>query len=597
MVGAAVAPGGLTRGLDALFSESARIAQQGFTSTEFEREKSSQLRGFERIYTEKATQPSELFVEEFQRAFLENESVPGIDYEWALYQRFMPEITLEEVNAVGSSWVSDRNRVVLVTAPESSANTLPSEEELLAAVDEAGSGPMDTYVDAVTSRPLLTVVPDPGEIVERQEFPEVGVTEWTLGNGARVVLKPTEYRQDQVLFRAVSPGGSSLASDEDHIAALTAVNMVSASGFGGFSPRQITNLLSDKVVDVSPRVDQLWEGFTGVASPRDLETLFELLYLKFNFPQSDPVTFGLITDQMRASFANEAKTPEEVLQEETRRTMTQDHFRRRSMSLEIIDEMDMEKSFDFYIDRFSDASDFTFVFVGNFDLDTIEPLVETYIATLPAMDREETWVDEEVFYPTGVIERTVYAGLEPKSLTNIWFTGTPPDAEDVSEGERAYRSRVMGAMSNVLEVRLREVLREDLGGTYSVGVRSQLQRIPHPEYSVAISFGSDPERADELIGFVYAEIEKLKESGPSEQEIANALAQMRRSYETSSRENGYWLSRLIAVYQNDGDPNEIDDYLESLEAVTIESVHQAAQAYFDFENRVQLTLMPEGSQR
>ncbi len=601
MMGAAVAPGGIEKGLEAVFAEAARIAEQGFTATEFEREKSSQLRTFERIYTEKATQPSELFVEEFQRAFLENESVPGIDYEWALYQRFMPEIELAEVNAVGSSWVSADNRVVLVTAPESSAETLPSDDELLAVLDNVDSVRLGRYVDTVTNAPLLSVTPDGGEIVERKDFPEVGVTEWTMGNGATVVLKPTDHREDQVLFRAVSPGGTSLAPDEDHIAALTAVNMISASGFGTFSPREITNMLSDKVVNVNPVINQLWEGFSGVASPRDLETLFQLLYLKFNFPRADPTTFELITDQMRATFANETKTPEEVLQDETRAILTQNHFRRRGLSLEIIDEMDVDKSFDFYLDRFADASDFTFVFVGNFDIDTIEPLVRGYIGTLPSIEREESWRDEGVYYPTGVVEKTVYAGLEPKSLTNIWFTGVPPASEDgteeVSNEEQSGRARAMGAMASILEVRLREVLREDLGGTYGVSVRSSLSRIPHPEYSLSISFGSDPERVEELVGFVFAEIEKLKESGPTEQEVANVKAQMRRSYETNSRENGYWLSRLVSVYQNGGDPNEIDDYLESVDALTAELVHEAANTYIDFDNLVRVTLMPESAQR
>ena len=601
MIGAAVAPGDLEKGLDALFAESARIAQQGFAATEFEREKSSQLRAFERVYTEKATQPSEMFVEEFQRAFLENESVPGIDYEWALYQRFMPEIELDEVNAVGGSWVSPDNRVVLVTAPESSAGSLPSNEDLLAVLENAGSGRLARYVDTVTDAPLLSMTPDGGEIVERTEFPEVGVTEWELSNGATVVLKPTDYREDQILFRAVSPGGSSLASDEDHIAALTAVNMISASGFDRFSPRQITNMLSDKVVNVNPVIDQLYEGFSGVASPRDLQTLFELLYLKFNFPRSDPMTFQLITDQMRSRFANETKTPEEVLQDETRATLTQDHFRRRGLTLEIIEEMDINKSFDFYLDRYADASDFTFVFVGNFDLETIEPLVLDYIGTLPSIGREENWVDEGVYYPTGVIEKTVYAGLEPKSLTNIWFTGVPPEpdsgSDEVSDEEQSGRARALGAMSSILEVRLREVLREDLGGTYGVSVRGNLTRVPHPEYAVSISFGSDPERAEELVGFVSAEIEKLKESGPTEQEVANIKAQMRRSYETNSRENGYWLSRLVSVYQNEGDPDEVDDYLESVDALTVEAVHEAANTYIDFNNRVRITLMPESAQR
>jgi zinc protease len=422
-----------------------------------------------------------------------------------------------------------------------------------------------------------------------------------MGNGARVVLKPTEFREDQVLFRAVSPGGSSLASDEDHIAALTAVNMISASGFGTFSPRQITNMLSDKVVNVNPVIDQLYEGFSGVASPRDLETLFELLYLKFNFPQADPTTFELITDQMRASFANETKTPEEVLQDATRSILTQDHFRRRGLTLEIIDEMDVDKSFDFYLDRFADAGDFTFVFVGNFDLDVIEPLARDYIGTLPTIEREENWADEGVYYPTGVIEETVYAGLEPKSLTNIFFTGVPPESTDgddeVSDREQSGRARALGAMTSILEVRLREVLREDLGGTYGVSVRGNLSRVPHPEYAISISFGSDPERAEELVSFVTAEIEKLKESGPTEQEVANVKAQMRRSFETNSRENGYWLSRLVSVYQGDGDPTEIDDYLESVDALTLDAVHEAANTYIDFSNFIRVTLMPESAGR
>jgi len=600
MIGAAVAPGGLERGLEALFSESARIAQQGFTETEFQREKSSQLRAFERVYTEKATQASELFVEEFQRAFLENESVPGIDYEWALYQRFMPEITLNEVNRVGSSWVSGQNRVVLVTAPETSAQTLPSEDELLAVLGSAGSGPMDRYVDTVTMEPLLPVIPEGGVITETTEFPEVGVTEWRLGNGARVVVKPTDFREDQVLFRAISPGGTSLAEDEEHIAALTAVNMVSASGFGRFSPRQITNMMADKVVNVAPRIDQLWEGFQGVASPRDLETMFQLVYLKFNFPRSDPMTFELITDQMRASFANENLSPEEALSEETRKTLTQDHFRRRSLSLEIIDEMDINKSYDFYLDRFADAGDFTFVFVGNFDLETIEPLVRDYIGTLPTTGREETWRDEGVYYPTGIIEKTVRKGTEPKSLTNLFFTGVPPEDtdEDVDE-ERVSRLRAVGAMGSILEVRLRELLREDLSGTYGVGVRSSITRIPHREYSISISFGSDPHRADELVGFVLAEIERLKESGPTAQEIANIKAQLTRSFEVNSRENGFWLQRLISTYQEDDpDPAGILDYLGRLDAITEESVWEAANTYFDLANYVRITLLPEeGSQR
>jgi zinc protease len=594
MIGCAVADGGLERGLRAVLDEAGRIAQQGFTATEFEREKASQLRSFERIYTEKATQPSELFVEEFQRAFLENESVPGIDYEWALYQRFMPEITLAEVNAVGGPWVSSRDRVVLVTAPQKEGLELPTEEELMAVLESAGMGPLGRYVDTVTSAPLLPYAPDPGSIVAETEHEDVGVHEWELSNGVRVVLKPTRFREDQVLFRAVSPGGTSLVADEEHVAALTAVNMVSASGFGNFSPREITNMLAGKVVNVSPFINQLEEGFEGIASPRDLETLFQLLHLKFNFPRADPGTFELITEQMRASLANDNATPEEAFQNELRRTLTQDHFRRRPFSAALVDEMDLQASYDFYLERFADAGDFTFVFVGNFELEAIRPLVLQYLGSLPSIDRDETWRDEGVTYPRGVIKKTVRKGVEPKSLTNIYFTGTPPEsATDSGDEERTAAGRARAAMASILETRLREVLREDLGGTYGVQVRQSGQRIPHPEYAISIAFGSDPGRADELTGFVFAEIERLKESGPTLQEIDIVKAQMRRSFETSTNENGYWLAQLVSTYRDDGDPSDILDYLETLDAITQESVREAANTYFDLDNYVQIVLLPE----
>ena len=601
VLGAAVADGGLERGLEAVFAENARIAQQGFTATELNREKSTQLRGFERIYTEKATQPSRMFVEEFQRGFLENESIPGIDYEWALYQRFMPEITLDEVNSVGANWVLPRNRVVLVTAPDKPGLVLPSEADLLAALERAGDRPQMAYIDTTTNAPLLAITPDGGTIVDTAEFPDVDVTVWTLSNGVRVVLKPTEYRQDQVLLRAFSPGGTSLASDADYVAAMSAVPMVSASGFGTFSPRQITNMLADKVVNVNPWISQLAEGFSGVASPRDLETMFQLMFLKFNYPRADPGTFELITEQMRARMANDNATPEAVFQEEVQRTLSQNHFRRRPMNADLIDEMDLQKSYDFYLDRFADASDFTFVFVGKFDLATMEPLVARYLGGLPSTGREETWVDEGVTYPTGIIKKIVHKGIEPKSLTTIVFSGIPEHSTERGTEEdrqaRIARSRAMAAMASVLEVRLRNVLREDLGGTYGVRVRESINRIPHPEYTVAVDFGSDPERVEELVGFVFAEIERLKESGPTQQEVDNVKEQLRRSFETASTQNSFWLGRLVGTFRDDVDPSDILDYPETLQAITMESVLEAANAYFDTGNYVQVTLLPEETRR
>ncbi|MFQ5742117.1 MAG: M16 family metallopeptidase [Acidobacteriota bacterium] len=584
VLGAAVRDGGIERGLEALLRESDRVARSGFTKSELEREERQVLRAFERIYTEKATQNSVLFAEEFQRAFLEGESVPGIDYEWALYQRFMPEITLQEVNRVGKRWLRDQNRVVVVTAPEKEDLSVPSEQQLLAVLGRVDKEPMEAYVDTTTDAPLLSRLPEPGEIVSTSTIDELDVTEWQLSNGVRVVLKPTDFREDQVLFRAISPGGASLASDEDYVAASSAVQVISASGFGQFSARQLTNMLADKVVRVSPVIGSLEEGFRGSASPRDLETLFQLIYLKFTAPRADAGVFKLITRQIRESLADRNVTPEAAFRETLQRTLTQDNYRRRPVSVELIDEMNLSASYAFYKDRFADASDFTFVFVGHFQVDAVRPLVLRYLGGLPSIGRQESWRDEGVRPPTGVIHKTVRKGLEPKSLTSIVFTGP-------FEYNRPHREAI-GAMAAVLQERLREVLREDLGGTYSVQVRESSARVPHPEYSVTISFGSDPQRVEELTAEIVEQIEKLKAEPPARQEVDNVKASQRRQFETARKQNGFWLAQLVATYREGRDPREALSLEESLEQLSPALIQEAARTYLNLDNYVQVSLLP-----
>ena len=586
---AGVPDGGIERGLEALLRESSRVARFGFTESELEREKLVALRGFERLYTERQTHPSDNYAEEFRRAFLEGESVPGIDYEWALYQRFVPEITIDEVNAAGAQWLNDTDRVVVVTAPEKDGVRLPTEAELTAILDRVDDRPMRRYVDTTVDVPLLADVPEPGSVVEETRNEELDITEWRLSNGVRVVLKPTDFRQDEVLMRAISPGGTSLASDEDWVAASSATQVVVASGAGDFSARQITNSLTGKVVSVTPTINVLEEGFVGSASPRDLEDLFQIVYLRFTQPRADPGVFRIIQDQFRASLANRDMSPEVAFREKLQTTLTQNHPRRRPITSDLVEEMDLDKSFAFYRDRFADASDFTFLFVGNIDFDELRALSERYLATLPSIGREESWRDEDVDPPTGVVKEAVYRGLEPKSLTSIVFTGD----YDHEEGERF----AMGALANVLQMRLRDRLREELGSTYSVSVQGSAERIPDPEYSVSISFGCDPNRVDELVQEVFDEIGKLKGSGPTVEEIFAVQEQSRRIFQRNSRQNGFWLGRLVAAYRGEDDPREslqdVLNYEAALLELTAQQVQEAASTYLNVDNYVQVSLLPE----
>ncbi len=583
---AGVLENGIERGLGALFTEAERVARFGFTASELEREKTNALRGIERANTNRANRNSSSYASEYIRAFLDGESIPGIEYEYALYQRFIPEITLEEVNRVGQDWIRDANRVVLVTGPEKEGVTMPAEEALSAVIDARDSAEITAYVDTVSDRPLLADVPDGSRIVgtETRSF---DITEWTLANGIRVVLKPTDYSDDQVVFRAFSPGGTSLAADEDFVPATTADSLIPNGGVGEFNAIDLQKILTGKVANVRPFISTFEEGVSGSASPADLETMFQLIYLRFTAPRADDTFFEVWQTQNRQFLANRGMNPAAVFSDAYTRIMTQDHPRQRPPTVEMIDEADLYESLAFYEDRFADAGDYTFVFVGNIDPDRMRPLVERYLGALPSTGRQETWRDIGVRAPTGVIEETVNKGIEPRSQTRIAFTG-PFDYE--SQAERTG----IRAMAMTLQERLFDYMREELGGTYSVSVSAGYNWRPEETYRLTISFGSDPERTEELVQTVYDGIEALKTEGPTEIEVANTREALLRAFETNFQQNGTILGQLVFDYQRGNEPGgSIETYPGSVEVLTPDSIQATARKYFNMENRVRVTLMPE----
>lgn len=582
---AAVKDNGMDQGLEALLVEAERVARFGFTPTELERRKLSVLRGIERSYTERANRTSASYASEYIRNFLEDEPIPGIEYEYELYKRFVPEITLDEINKLSQEWITKENRVITVNAPEKEGLHTPTEQELLAVFDRVNSLTITAYEDKVTDEPLITETPDPAYITNETKIPEVNVTEWRLSNGVKVVLKPTDFKEDQILFRAFSPGGSSLASDEDYIPAGIAASIISAGGLGAFNNIELGKKLAGKAVSVYPSIGSLQEGLSGSASPKDIETMFQLIYLTFTAPRADETVFNSLQSRNRAFLENIAASPASVFLDTLSCTMTQYHYRTRPASLEQIDEWDLDKSLEFYKDRFADAGDFTFLFVGNIVIDEIRPLVQTYLGGLPSTGRVETWRDVGIDPPKGVIKKTVRKGIEPKSQTVIIFTGP-------FEYNRASRNE-MNVMTSILNIRLREKIREELGGTYGVSVSQSTSWIPDEEYSIRISFGADPERIEELTKAVFDEINAMKEQGVTQKNFDKVLETIRRSRETNLKENGYWLNQLGFRYRQDGDPKDILTYEKSLEDLNLEVIRLAANKYFNMNNYVQVTLMPE----
>ena len=585
VLSALVAEGGIAKGLRALSTEGERVARFGFTATELERQKNEMMRTFERAFAERETQDSGSYAEEFTRSFLEGEPTPGIEYEYEAHKHFLPGITLDEINRLAKEWLTGPNRVVVVSVPEKEGTRVPDQAELAAVLESAKGEDIAPYVDTTTDKPLLAELPEPGEIVSSKTVAGVGITEWTLSNGIRVVLKPTDFKEDEILIRATSAGGVSLAAEDNLIPANTADEVVASGGLDGFSAVDLQKKLEGKAVFIKPTIGELEEGISGNASPRDAETLFQLIYLTFTEPRADPGVFEAIKVQLKAALENRTRSPEVVFSDTLTKTMQRDQPRFRPMTVDEIPKMDLEKSLAFYRDRFADASDFTFVLVGNLDLEKIRPLVCRYLASLPSLRRVETWKDWRVPPPEGVVKRTVEKGLEPKSLTAVVFSGPFRYA---LQNRNALR-----AASEVLGTRLRKLLREKLSGTYDVEVQPSMSKIPRAEYRVSIGLGADPARIDELSRVIFEEIKKLKSKGPDKKEVEEVRTAELRDYETDSRQNGWWLAGLAQRYRLGEDPGEILRIPESLKLLTKDVVKRAARTYFNTKNYVQVTLYPE----
>ncbi|MFQ5888678.1 MAG: M16 family metallopeptidase [Gemmatimonadota bacterium] len=583
-LGAAVEEGGVARGLAALLAEAERVDRHGFTASEFERAKRNLIRSWERAYAEREKMNSTVFASEFVRAYLEEEPVPGIAYEFQLVKRLIPGIVLDEVNRLAREWITRENRVVVVSAPEKAESPVPSEAELADMFDSVADAAIEPYVDEVTDLPLVAAAPPPARIAEERSIEEIGVTEWRLSNGVRIFLKPTDFKDDQILFRAYSPGGSSLAPDEEYVPASTAATVIAQGGVGEFDRVALEKKLTGKAVQVRPIIGELREGLSGSASPQDIESLFQLVYLYFTAPRADTAAFTSFRQRVRAFVENRGASPEAVFQDTVTVTLAQHHLRARPLTPELVDEMDLGESFNFYLDRFADASDFTFVFAGSFDPDSLRPLVRTYLGGLPSAAREERWRDVGIDPPVGVVKKTVRKGLEPKSQTVIVFTGPFEFSR-----ESAF---ALGAMAEALDIVLRETLREQLGGTYGVQVGASATGEPKPRYSLRIAYGADPQRLAALAEVAFEQIARMAERGPPEDVLGRVKEQLRRGRETAERTNGFWVSQIGNYDRNGWDLGSITAYGDLVDALTVERVAEMARLLRP-DNYVQVSLYPE----
>jgi zinc protease len=582
-VQAAAKEGAASQALALLVEELTRVERHGFRDSELERARKSLLRGMRQATEERAKRDGGDFARELVRYFLEGELMPGPEGELTLAEKLLPTFTTAELSGLARQIASASSRVVLMTGPEKMQK--PTEAAVLALVAEAEKKELAPYEDAVSKAPLLAQKPPPGKVVARREIPEVGLTEWTLSNGARVVVKPTTFRNDEVRLSAFSPGGHSLVKDADHDAGRFSGTIVHQGGLGALDPVSITKALAGRIVSLNSGVGELEEHASGRASPEDLEAMFQLLHLAFTAPRRDEVAFRAWKAREADQVRNRRLSPEASFFEDVQVFLASNHKRRQPMTPEVLEKIDLDRALAIYKERFAEAGDFTFVIVGNVDLGKLEPLVATYVASLPTKKRKEKWRDVGVKWPAGGQSKVVERGREPKSQVLMAFHGVERWSKDAANDLRA--------LGEILRIRLREVLREELGGVYGVGAGGGLSRRPRPEYTFTVNFGCAPDNIEKLKGKVLEEIAKLQKDGIGAEYLDKIKQARRREHETSLKENGWWEDEIEDAYRYGEDPRKIPDVAPYIEKLSSERVRDAARKYLRTESLVLGLLKPE----
>jgi len=582
---AAVPNGGLVPGLTALLAEVERVHRHGFSAVELEREKAAHLRQLEKEYAERDKIESERRAGEIQDLFLEARATPGEAFDLALGRQLLPGVSLDEENRLAASWSSEANRVIEINAPARPDVPVPAEAKLREVFAAVQSGDATPWVDRTREGPLVPEPPKPGTIVAETRIAELGLTEWRLANGARVVLKPTDFKNDEVLLSGFSPGGLSLVPEASFTSGRLASALVREGGLGGFDAVTLRKALSGKSAEAGAALTAFEQAVRGMASPRDLETMFQLAYLSLTAPRRDPDAYRSALVRLKAALENRSSQPQVVFADKMQEAVHPGDPRERPLTVERLAELDYDTAFRIYQERFADASQFTFFLIGNFTLDQIRPLVLSYLGSLPSLGRKESWRPVGGRPPAGVVHVSAVKGKEPRSTVRIVFSG---------EGHYSRENlHDQTALLRLVDLRLHEVLRDEMGGVYGVSVSGTLDFRPYERYAVTIGFSCAPEKVEVLTRAVFQEIESLKGRGTDQDHIDKIKAAERRERETNLKDNAFWLSVLPNYYRSGWDPRGILQYDELIARTSSDRLKAAAREYFPANRYVIGVLSPE----
>jgi len=576
--------GKLLPSLEISLTELKRIDQHGFLSTELERAKTEFYSNAEKAAKEADKTNSVNHSYRYSRGFLNKNPVVGDSINFEIVKAFLFDITLEEINEMAKAFITEDNISIVLQMPEKKGLKVPTEKEVLALIKKFNSMTTKPYVDNVNTQPFLAKTPTPGKVTKRIDNEKFDFVELTLSNGATVILKNTDFRNDEIRLLAFSPGGASLYEGNALPNLVYGREYMNSFGIGNYSPADYAKFMMGKNYWIRSNVREYEETINGMSVPKDFETFLQHLYMIFEAPRKDKEVFDRILAQGKERAANYVNDPDyqfSIFSAKTQYPNSQRHVFLDDKSMKA---MNLDLMFKIYGERFSNATDFTFIFVGNMDITQSIPLIEKYIGGIPAGKKEKI-INRETPVAKGVVNETLHFGLADKTLMSH-FTSKPYQWNPAN-------NLANNALNNIMDIKMTENIRENMGGTYGVYFSLTPTKVPIEKIDMTIWLGCQPERTEEMTAEIWRTVKEIMDDGPTQVDLNKAKEQMIRSFETGMKENHNWTSWLKNLYDQGTDIATFEEWKEKVNALTVEDIKKAAQ-YMNFDEHIRTVLMPAG---
>ncbi len=577
---------GTDTALKAVLTEIARAKQFGFTQDELERVKKQQLAATEKAFNNKDKTESAQLIEEYIKYFLEQEPSPGIEAEFNYQKELLPGIKLEEVNALINELKKNEQVFVAVQGPEKSDIKISDDKGILTLLDNANKTTVAAYTEKAIATNLIASTPTPGKLVKEYKNDLLDYTELVYANGAKVVIKNTNFKQDEVILNGFRKGGFNIFPAEDKQSANYASQAIQQMGIGEFSPVDLKKFLAGKIANASVGLGANSVKISGNSSVKDMETMFQLLYLNLTAPRKDESLFKGWKDKQKAQYQFMMADPTFAFIDSVYKTL----YAKNPLAPIVLptpddfEKINLDKSLQIFKALTSDANDFNFILVGNVDIEKIKPLLATYIGSLPTNGKKAQFFDNGVRPAKGNLSIKFSKGAEPKSFILNVYSGDVTYSEDLE-----LKTEIL---NEVLNIKITEELREKIGGIYGGGINGTVSKYPYNGYSMGLQLPCGPENVDKLTAAADAEIEKIKSNGPTQIDLDKVKKALLEKYTTNVKENRYWSNVLQNLLINELDPKRPQNYTQLVNSVTLDDIKQTANLLFDGKNVLKAVLYP-----